>query len=210
MRNVNGTYNNLQPGQYLFGAADQVFPRLLDPVFRDGEIALFGPQAGQPTSYLQTSGLVFDSQPRTISNLIVDQTNNNPAAVAAAAQTDGSVPNVDGRGTFFIPNVTPDVGLSAPYNAWFTFFGQFFDHGLDLTNKGGSGTIFVPLKPDDPLVTHGPNGIEGDGDEVLPQNAFMPLSRATNLPGPNGILGDGDDIHEHINQTTPFVDQNQT
>ncbi len=39
----------------------------------------------------------------------------------------------------------------------FTFFGQFFDHGLDLANKGG-GTVFVPLKDDDPLVP-GPDGI---------------------------------------------------
>ncbi|SFE15424.1 peroxidase family protein [Nitrosomonas sp. Nm166] len=216
LRNVDGSYNNLLPGHRFFGAADQVFPRLLKPVFRDADRVVFdvdgpsGQSVGDPTSYAQTSGAVFDSQPRTISNLIVDQTDNNPAAIAAAAQTDGSVADVDGKGTFFIPNVTPDAGLSAPYNAWFTFFGQFFDHGLDLVNKGGSGTIFVPLKPDDPLVTHGPNGIAGDGDEVQSQNAFMPLTRATNLPGPNGILGDSDDIHEHVNQTTPFVDQNQT
>ena len=26
-----------------------------------------------------------------------------------------------------------------------TFFGQFFDHGLDLINKGGNGTVYVPL-----------------------------------------------------------------
>ncbi len=54
--------------------------------------------------------------------------------------------------TFFIPNVAPDEGLSAPFNAWMTFFGQFFDHGLDLVTKGGSGTVFIPLQPDDPLV----------------------------------------------------------
>ncbi len=33
----------------------------------------------------------------------------------------------------------------------FTFFGQFFDHGVDQTVKGG-GTVFVPLKADDPLI----------------------------------------------------------
>ena len=43
-----------------------------------------------------------------------------------------------------IPNVSPDVGLSAPFNSWFTLFGQFFDHGLDLVNKGGSGTGVRP------------------------------------------------------------------
>ena len=38
----------------------------------------------------------------------------------------------------------------------------------------------------------------------------MVLTRATMLPGPDGVLGTADDIHENINQTTPFVDQNQT
>ena len=49
------------------------------------------------------------------------------------------------------PTLAPDEGLSAPFNSWFTLFGQFFDHGLDLVNKGGNGTVFIPLQPDDPL-----------------------------------------------------------
>ena len=61
------------------------------------------------------------------------------------------------NGSLVIPNVAPDEGLSAPFSSWMTFFGQFFDHGLDLISKGGNGTIFVPLAPDDPLVTHGPD-----------------------------------------------------
>src|SRR6185436_16321103 len=62
----------------------------------------------------------------------------------------------------------------------------------------GSGTVFVPLQPDDPLFVPGAS------------TNFMALTRATNRPGPNGILGDADDIQEANNQTTPFVDQNQT
>ena len=54
-----------------------------------------------------------------------------------------------------ITNAAPDEGLSAPFNSWFTLFGQFFDHGLDLVNKGGSGTVFIPLMPDDPLYVPG-------------------------------------------------------
>src|SRR4029453_3966345 len=155
-------------------------------------------------SYTQTSGLVVDSQPRTISNLIVDMTANNPAAVAAAAQTSGAGlvtgTRTDGTPfqTFFIPNHAPDGGPLAPFNAWMTFFGQFFDHGLDLVNKGGNGTVFMPLQPDDPLFVPG-----------SPTN-FMVLTRATNLPGPDGVVGTDDDIHENQNTTTPFVDQNQT
>ena len=113
----------------------------------------------------------------------------------------------------------PDAGLSAPFNLWFVFFGQFFDHGLDLVQKGGSGTVFIPLQPDDPLIT-GPDGTPGTGDDLPPELQFMVLTRATNQPGPDGILGDdpttvgidegADDIHEHVNPTSPFVDQNQT
>src|SRR5215468_8341851 len=38
----------------------------------------------------------------------------------------------------------------------------------------------------------------------------MVETRATMLPGPDGILGTADDIHDNTNQTSPFVDQNQT
>jgi hypothetical protein len=31
------------------------------------------------------------------------------------------------------------------------FFGQFFDHGLDLVDKG-PGTVYIPLQADDPLI----------------------------------------------------------
>jgi hypothetical protein len=49
--------------------------------------------------------------------------------------------------------VTPDNGLSAPFNSFFTIFGQFFDHGLDLISKDGvdNGFVFIPLATDDPL-----------------------------------------------------------
>src|SRR5262245_48480666 len=90
LRTVDGTLNNLVPGQKEFGAADNTFPTLVDPTFNSAEPVTFDPDGpgGQavndPTSYAQTSGFVFDSQPRTISNLIVDQTANNPAAYATA------------------------------------------------------------------------------------------------------------------------------
>ena len=172
LRTVDGSCNNLQPGQETFGAADQTFPRLTTADFRSAETnpPMFGPP-GPVTSYSQTSGSVFDTQPRLISNLIVDQTSTNPAAVAAAGfpvrtqgntgivpceTVPGSDPPVDkspatptgcvpAHQTLFIPNVTTDVGLSPPYNSLFTIFGQFFDHGLDKITNGGSGTVFVPL-----------------------------------------------------------------
>ena len=96
-----------------------------------------------------------------------------------------------------LPNIAPDEGLSASFNSWFTLFGQFFDHGLDLVNKGGSGTVFIPLQPDDPLYVEGSH------------TNFMVLTRATVSAGPDGAMGTGDDVRP-VNTTTPFVDQNQT
>ena len=92
---------------------------------------------------------------------------------------------MDGN-TVLIPNVSPDIGDSAPYNSLFTLFGQFFDHGLDLISKGGSGTVYIPLQPDDPLYVPGSH------------TNFMALTRAA-VPG-----------GENMNTTTPWVDQNQT
>jgi hypothetical protein len=94
-----------------------------------------------------------------------------------------------------------------------TFFGQFFDHGLDLITKGDNGTVFIPLQPDDPLITHGPDGIPDSGDEVPAHLAFMAVTRSTayQAPGADGIMGTADDtFHEGRNTTTPYVDQNQT
>ncbi|WP_206185547.1 peroxidase family protein, partial [Sphingosinicella sp. CPCC 101087] len=99
--------------------------------------------------------------------------------------------------TIFLPNIAPDEGLSASFNSWFTLFGQFFDHGLDLVAKGQSGTVFIPLQPDDPLY-----------DPNSPTN-FMVLTRATVGPGQDGVMGTADDVGP-VNVTTPFVDQNQT
>ncbi|MBY5999731.1 MULTISPECIES: peroxidase family protein [Alphaproteobacteria] len=332
LRTVDGTYNNILPGRELWGAADQTMPRMFDPYWRDeADGDSFDPDGPtQPAPPIvdgnydsggetpSTGGSIADADPRIISNLIADQTPNNPAALIAAlrhaghegdltakmasitepfalihalkvanarvdswqktlddveaaiqAATDAgqspspdliilkpalegnlaaaqtaaaaalqdaeahSLPNVDDDGdpgtapvtitgaqnvldhvasqlgiefeidgtSLKLPNVAPDEGLSAPFNGWMTFFGQFFDHGLDLISKGGDGTIYVPLEPDDPLYV--PGGFTN----------FMVLTRATQVAGPgaDGVLGTADDTQrEAINVTTPFVDQNQT
>ncbi|TCL64656.1 peroxidase family protein [Rhizobium sp. BK251] len=288
LRTVDGTYNNLLPGEEQNGAADNEFPELLPPAFRptpsvpvdfDGP----GPAPAIITapSYAPSNdpnSIVLDPSLRIISNLIVDQTLNNPAAILTALQRAGIVPaedqmtvtaqisaafepieplftalnnaivtstaaaaaaaanpddldlaaaaataaaavvdaqaaldgaraaldtlleasgvELDGANVS-IPNTAPDEGLSAPFNSWFTLFGQFFDHGLDLVNKGGSGTVFIPLQPDDPLYVEG-----------SPTN-FMVLTRATVGPGTDGVMGTADDTRP-VNTTTSFVDQNQT
>ena len=104
---------------------------------------------------------------------------------------------MDLHGTVLVQNVATDLGDTAPYNGFFTIFGQFFDHGLDMTAKGGAGTVYIPLLPDDPLYVPG-----------SPTN-FMALTRATNQPGADGILGTADDIRQNNNSTTPWIDLNQ-
>ncbi|RYG85715.1 MAG: hypothetical protein EON59_11625, partial [Alphaproteobacteria bacterium] len=211
LRTVDGTYNNLVTGQSDYGSGGNPFPSMVDPVYRAG----YAP-SDNPGSQ------VVDPQPRIISNLIVDMTSNNPAATQAYEEHiefgATSEPVLDENGDpvignsgeplvlYHIPNVAPDEGLSAPFNSWMTLFGQFFDHGLDLVNKGGSGTVFVPLQEDDPLFDAGDDGIAGTSDDGA---NFMLLTRATVDAGTDGIMGTADD-HLPVNTTTPFVDQNQT
>ncbi len=303
LRTVDGSYNNLVPGREQWGASGEPFPQLTQPnwVNESDDSIIFG--AGSPGQITFTdgnygehglptdpfglnNGTLVDADPRIISNLIVDQTLSNPAAIAAALRHAGvaesAIPGavveirqaftadtgaqaaleaaeaalaaadaafeeanaalvnletgatseevtavvnawlgaqqvqaaaaeavaeaqavldalpgqlsdlleqygveMDGE-TVLLPNVAPDEGLSASYNSWFTLFGQFFDHGLDLVAKGGNGTVYIPLQPDDPL--YNPDS---------PHTNFMVLTRAS--------VGD-----EAGNVTTPWVDQNQT
>ena len=80
LRTIDGTCNNLVSGQEDFGSADRPFSRLTTPYYREAEDLTFDPdgpggqEIGDPTSYAQKTGVVQDSQPRLISNLIVDQT----------------------------------------------------------------------------------------------------------------------------------------
>ena len=216
LRTVDGTNNNLVPGQEHYGSADQPFPNLLDPDYRPAPetVDMNGPA---PRRRRRRRHLRADAEPprarswsnstvRTISNLIVDQSPVNPAAVEKALDLAGiegrqgtrpsrrsrprsrCVPAAiavhDPRRTgsppchlqvvvtahglemagdsLVMPNVSPDEGLSASFNSWFTLFGQFFDHGLDLVAKGQSGTVFIPLQPDDPLYVAGqPDELHG-------------------------------------------------
>jgi Ca2+-binding RTX toxin-like protein len=219
LRTVDGQDNNLLPGQTEFGVADNPFVRLVDPVFindADGDTMPLGPAgSGAPvvtnTNY-GTAGSIADADPRIISNLIVNMTVSNPAAVTAflnnplsvaafeealgfaptqAWLTDPANTAVANAQLATIPNQSPDIGLSPGFNAWMTFFGQFFDHGLDLVTKGGNGTVYIPLQVDDPLYVPGSN------------TNFMALSRAT-------VTLDANGVPQHENTTTSFVDQNQT
>jgi Ca2+-binding RTX toxin-like protein len=233
LRTVDGQDNNLLFGQSELGAADTLFPRLTTPVFlndADGDQMPLGPVgSGAPTITNNNYGLpgsVADADPRIISNLIVDQTINNPAAVDAwfsdgllvKAFEDktgkkpirpGQIPVpgsneqvITNADLLTIPNRSPDIGLSPGFNSWMTIFGQFFDHGLDLVTKGNNGTVYIPLQADDPLIA-GKDGILGNADDLPASQRFMALKRAT-------VTLDANGIPQHENTTTAFIDQNQT
>ena len=225
LRTVDGSYNSLLPGQSELGAADNLFPRLTDPVFRnetDDDSMVFGPGAPVVQGNYGQSGNVIDADPRIISNLIVDMSVRNPAAIeaflnnplaVAAFEEDHGFPptrawltdpvNVTAANEALqtIPNQSPDIGLSPGFNSWMTFFGQFFDHGLDLVTKGNNGTVYIPLAADDPLIA-GADGVLGNADDLPVNLRFMALTRAT----PTVVNG----VPQHENTTTSFVDQNQT
>jgi len=201
LRQVDGRNNNLSSGwsrwagrtyattggKSAWGSADQPFIRETDATWRDSEdpvapTTLLGAVSTNYDPAFRPSSLQ-DSTPRVASNLIADQSPNNPAAVAAAGP--GAV--VDADGSLEIPNVAPNAGVAAPYSGIFALFGQFFDHGLDLVGKTATENVVVPLQPDDPLYQVG-----------SPTN-FMIANRT--------VL---DDNGDGSNSTTPWIDQNQT
>ncbi len=154
-------------------------------------------------AYETPTANVSDPTPRIISNLISDQSTDNPAALAAAQysfsslnptispvtpELENSVNATTGAVTpvYEIPNVTPDYNVSAGYNSWFTLFGQFFDHGLDLIPKAGA-SVYIPLQGTDPLYIASPYSPN-----------FMVLTRGADATG------------NSMNITTPYVDQSQT
>ena len=177
-----------------WGAGDQLFSRFAPPTSSSASYTLDATQ----NAYVDPTSSVVDATPRDVSNLISDQTTNNPAAVIAAYEalgvlygqngyvTENSVNATTGNVSqvLTIPNITPDYNVAAGYNSLFTIFGQFFDHGLDLIPKSGP-SVLIPLKADDPLYTPG-------------QNNFMVLTRGQ------------DSNSDSINETTPWIDQSQS
>jgi Ca2+-binding RTX toxin-like protein len=104
--------------------------------------------------------------PRQISDIVSNQDNDGDGI-------EESIPNAFGG------------------SALLTFFGQYFDHGLDFVPKGASGRVQI-------------------GSDGFPITA----SRANIIAGtgidPDGIPNNGDEIAaQHLNMASPYVDQNQ-
>lgn len=185
VRDPSGANNNLIPGQGLFGASGQPFDRLTTPTYVEVQSLAAGQLGpGMPASTTYSSNapnaVIVDAAPRQISNLVADQ---------AQLSTDPSDP------LGFKANLAPvyDRAINPlPDSAVFGFFGQFFDHGLDLVHKGANGVVFVPLAPNDPLYVPGGNA------------NFMVVSRA------NFTIDPATGERVYVNTVSPFIDQNQT
>ena len=174
--------------QSAWGAADTEFPRLVPPSFKPG--------------YETRTGNVIDPAPRVISNLISDQSVNNPAAKAAAsciwpadaalattckaAATDGESLSIQNRAT--------NAGVAASYNGMFALFGQFFDHGLDLVGKSSTEVVRIPLAASDPLAN----------ECGSTRGCVAELRMGRTKLGTDPVTNAG------TNTTTPWIDQNQT
>lgn len=211
VRTVNGECNNISAvmaessgtatpktaDSAAWGSAEQVFPRLA-PQANSSSTSLVLTDAQK--KYQDPTSNVTDSSPRVISNLISDQSLNNPAAIAAAYEASSVLYGATSYATeiavnattgdtstiLSIPNITADYNVSAGYNSWFTLFGQFFDHGLDLVPKAGPAVV-IPLQKDDPLYSTSPSAPN-----------MMVLTRASDSSG------------QSTNETTPWIDQSQT
>ena len=99
LRTVDGSENNLLNiggfDQTEFGAADTTFPRLLTPVFQTADVqpaisSARAPAARRRRPMRRPAASCSTADPRTISNLIVDQTANNPAASPPRPADGGS------------------------------------------------------------------------------------------------------------------------
>jgi len=210
LRGVDGTFNNishvLRTDQYgdeintdHYANVGRPFIYFTDPEFRtfdNGPIT--GPFTNPgPANYAQSlnpASMVVDASPRHISNLVADMD-----SVDTTGHLNPYVP-LEAFG-----NPGSEAVFATPFNSLMTIFGQFFDHGLDFINKGGNGTILIPVLPGDPLY-----------DPESPTN-FMPLTRASvtpfltnpdlvpsSFPIPPNMLG------VNINSTAALVDQSQT
>ena len=208
LRQVDGRNNNLTQNGFsswmgfgyitpnplaksAWGAADTFFPRLVTPEFR----------TVNGKSYSDRTGNVVDAAPRVISNLISDQSIDNPAARAAASCTPlgGTNPcvasNTDTKSIFIANRATN--GVAAPYNGMFALFGQFFDHGLDLVGKSSTTAVKIPLAASDPLHDTCVN--------LTNRGCITEISMGrTDFSTGDPLTTAG------INSTTPWIDQNQT
>ena len=185
IREVQGIGNNLLNPSW--GNADTLFPRLTQQHWQSSEGTFTFGRSGlavnpTPTSYSVRDVNVVDSNPRVISNLVANQASNALSAIGLSTEGQQKLAVMDD------PSATPGGRLSPltgadnplPYSSYMTLFGQFFDHGLDLVQKGKDGSILVQLLPGDPLYNDARSAIKVGG-QVVGHNNFLVASRTNTV-----------------------------
>ena len=119
LRTVDGTFNNLLPGGSQYGAADTLFPRLTDPVFVNGS-GNGSPFFPTNTNYGIPGVDVVDTDPRVISNLIVDMSISNPAVIAAYLNNPLSLDQFAADHPGMTPVAPEDIATPTLLAAWQT------------------------------------------------------------------------------------------
>jgi len=126
--------------------------------------------------YSLRGNLIFDANPRVISNLVTNQvgkslfeTLDNPYArewtqTGTRAGLGRVSQNNNTRHEAILTGSNP-----LPNSDFFAIFGQYHDHGLDFLDKGDDGSVLIPLLPGDSLYNAG-----------SPTN-FMALSRSNTV-----------------------------
>lgn len=230
LRTVDGSFNHLAVGQERVGAADELFPRLLVPVYRndlDGDVMPLGPPgSGAPTitntNYAPLAGSVADADPRIISNLISDQTLTNQAALNAALVLAGSTniaadtaainaaydvvkaaTTVADRNAALaaLQPIVEAAGLQITADGSIVIEARSPDIGLSPPNSGWMTLFGQFFDHGLDLVTKG-----GAGTVYIPLAADDPL-----IAGADHVLGTADDLPESlrfmaVSRTTQFVD----
>ena len=210
LRTVDGSENNLQPGQNTFGAVDQKFPRLTDPVFRDAEDS-DGTFGASRADVLQAEdgqrhrlAAARDQQPDRRPDRDEPGGDRGGRQSRTARQGDAGAsrapagPRTDPRGLH--ARARDAVHPERDHRRRPVAAVQLVVHPLRPVLRPrprpgrtrAAGTVFMPLKADDPLIA-GPDHIAGNADDLPASRRFMVLTRAQNQPGPDGVLGNADD-----------------
>ncbi len=228
LRTVDGSYNNYGEGREHWGSSGQPFPRLTSGSEHEGSGSMPAGY-GYPTNndYGQ-NGNVVDADPRLISNLIVDQTLNNLAAITAALQHAG----LNGEALTVARKAVMDAhtvlkGITDPDTPSYAIARANLDALLDQygIEMDGPSILLPNVAPDDGISAsynsvftlfgqffdHGLDLVKKGGGTV-----FIPLSPDDPLYNPNSphtnfmVMTRATTGEGAGNVTTPWVDQNQT
>ncbi len=135
----------------VFGTADDIVDEFGANGVQDGNVAGSDDIIGTRGSLLHSltagaDGILGNADDVVTDDIVSDDiVSGNQATPTDASASSQAIPGL--AQSLFINNVTADNGLSAPSNSWFTFFGQFFDHGLDMIDKSSdpNNFVFIPL-----------------------------------------------------------------